>query len=192
MYDMKSNNIYILILIILIYSGTYISNSVKYDVAFDTSYLNNNIELVNNQCAAYEYLPLKANSNLEYIRQRSNGVVITSGIATIENEQKDESNMTFTIKESSENTTLELPYIYYLGYTIKINDSKIDYTESDNGFIQITIQAYDSASVEVTYTGTLIEKISFAISIISSICFIVYIIYNEKIKNINSNKYLQD
>lgn len=192
MYDMKSNNIYILILIILIYSGTYISNSVKYDVAFDTSYLNNNIELVNNQCAAYEYLPLKANSNLEYIRQRSNGIVITSGIATIENEQKDESNMTFTIKESSENTTLELPYIYYLGYTIKINDSKIDYTESDNGFIQITIQAYDSASVEVTYTGTLIEKISFAISIISSICFIVYIIYNEKIKNINSNKYLQD
>lgn len=188
----KIENLYIILIIILLYSGNYIKNTVVYDTEFNISFLYNNTEVLTEQCGyEYEYLPTKAHNNLSYINQRSNGVIITSGSATIENEQKDESNMSFTIKESSENTTLELPYIYYLGYTIKINDSKINYAESDNGFIQITIPAYDSASVEVTYTGTSLEKISFAISIISSICFIVYIIYSEKNKkNTKSNKYL--
>lgn len=177
----KIENFYIILIIILLYSGNYIKNTVAYDTEFSISFLYNNTEVLTEQCGyEYEYLPTKAHNNLSYINQRSNGVIITSGTATIENEQKDESNMTFTIKESSENTTLELPFIYYLGYTIKINDSKIDYTESDNGFIQVTIPAYDSASVKVTYTGTSLEKISFAISIISSICFIMYIIYTEK------------
>ncbi len=191
--NIKIENFYIILILILLYSGNYIKNTVEYDTEFNISFLYNNTELSTQQCGyQYEYLPTKAHSNLAYINQRSNGIVVTSGTATIENEQKDESNMTFTIKESCENTTLELPYIYYLGYTIKVNDSKIDYTESDNGFIQITIPAYDSASVEVTYTGTSLEKISFAISIISSICFIVYIIYKEKNKkNTKSNKYLQ-
>lgn len=173
-------NIFIPILIIIIYAGSYISDSVQYDIYYDISYLYNNEILQQKQCAAYEYLPVKAQTNLEYIEQRSNGVIVTSGTATIENEQKNKSNMTFTIKESSENTTLELPYIYYLGYNIKINGTQIDYNESDKGFIQITIPEYSNASVEVTYTGTKLEKISLGISIVSFLAFIGYVIYTEK------------
>ena len=66
--------------------------------------------------------------------------------------------MTFAIKKSSENTSLELPYIYYLGYTIKINGTQINYNESDKGFIQITVPTCDNSIVEVTYTGTKLEK----------------------------------
>lgn len=168
-------------MIIILYSSNYIQNSVRYNKEFNIHFLYNSTDLLTAQCGIeYEYLPTKAHNDLDYIRQRSSNVIITSGTATIENEQKDESNMTFAIKKSSENTSLELPYIYYLGYTIKINGTQINYNESDKGFIQITVPTCDNAIVEVTYTGTKLEKISLGISIISFLAFIGYIVYTEK------------
>lgn len=68
--EIKLENMYIILLIILIYSGTYITDVVKYDTEFDISYLYSNFKLDGNQCAAYEYLPVKANNNLDYISER--------------------------------------------------------------------------------------------------------------------------
>lgn len=191
--NIKSKDIYIILMIIILYSSNYIQNSVRYNKEFNIHFLYNSTDLLTAQCGIeYEYLPTKAHNDLDYIRQRSSNVIITSGTATIENEQKDESNMTFTIKESSENTTLELPYIYYLGYNIKINGTQINYNESDKGFIQITVPTCDNAIVEVTYTGTKLEKISLGISIISFLAFIGYIVYTEKNKKHHSWCFLQN
>lgn len=185
--NIKSKDIYIILMIIILYSSNYIQNSVRYNKEFNIHFLYNSTDLLTAQCGIeYEYLPTKAHNDLDYIRQRSSNVIITSGTATIENEQKDESNMTFAIKKSSENTSLELPYIYYLGYTIKINGTQINYNESDKGFIQITVPTCDNAIVEVTYTGTKLEKISLGISIISFLAFIGYIVYTEKNKKHHS------
>ena len=81
------------------------------------------------------------------------------------------------LKEKKE-TTIELPYIYYLGYRVYANGQEIKYTESDNGLIQINI-AQDS-QIKVKYLGTNEMLISYAISIIS---FATIIVLNHKNKD---------
>ena len=71
-----------------------------------------------------------------------------------------------------------MPYIYYIGYTAKINGEKVNITESDNGFCQIEINTLSRTldneennfeKVEISYTGTLPMKITLGISLISFI-----------------------
>ena len=124
-------------------------------------------------CASFEYLPSKAFENLEYIKNRKNNVYIINGSAIIENEQKQGTNMTFDVSNVEENTVIELPYIYYLGYNIQITNNngeilKENVFESDNGFVAFNLPR-DSSNVIVRYTGTLIMKITYIVSFITFI-----------------------
>lgn len=74
-------------------------------------------------CATFEYLPSKAFNNLDYIKNRKNRVYVLKGNATIENEQKNGSNMEFSVSDVEADTIIELPYIYYLGYDVEITDT---------------------------------------------------------------------
>lgn len=104
-----------------------------------------------------------------------------NGVATISNEQKDGLHLEFDISEASENTVLELPYLYYLGYDIIIEDEQITNFESDNGFVSIqSPKDIENAHVVVQYKGTILEKVSYAISLISLIGFIIYILKGRK------------
>jgi uncharacterized membrane protein YfhO len=86
------------------------------------------------------------------------------------------------------NTTLELPNLYYLGYEVKINGNKINYFESNNGFIAIKIdEDMSQADVTVSYTGTTLEKVSYVISILAFIGFIGYLIKEKRKQNEKSN-----
>lgn len=121
-------------------------------------------------CATFEYLPSKAYDNLDYIVERENRTYVLSGNAKIENEEKNGTNMSFDVSEASENTVLELPYIYYLGYTVEITEAdgstqSIDTFESDNGFVAINLPKGIEGKVEVTYTGTTLMKITYVVSI---------------------------
>ena len=142
-------------------------------------------------CATFEYLPSKAFQNLDYIKHRENKAYILSGDATIENEKKDGTNMEFKVSDVEENTEIELPYIYYLGYSVEItNDSgetqNIDTFESDNGFVAIKLPE-TAVKVTVKYEGTLLMKISYVISFVTLIGFIMYnwgrtcFVHNKKI-----------
>ena len=73
--------------------------------------------------------------------------------------------MNFVVSNNNNGVSLELPFIYYLGYDIKINENNIEYTESNNGFISINLPKNQEGEIKITYKGTIIEKISFAISI---------------------------
>lgn len=116
-----------------------------------------------------EYLPAKTEKDgYAYLKNREDRVYVLSGKCSIINEEKQALNMSFNIEET-ENANLELPFLYYLGYDIKINDNgnieKLDYEESDNGFVSIHIpENIKSSQITVTYTGTLLEKLSYAIS----------------------------
>lgn len=182
--DLKLETMYILILVILMYTGQYITNLVKYDTEFDTSYLYIDDKVNGNQCAAYEYLPAKASNNLDYICERTNGAIVLSGNATIKDEEKNGSNMHFTIEGEKSEVTVELPYIYYLGYNVYVNGQKVEYQESDNGFIMMNLTLDQTKTIELNYTGTKLEKITFVISIVSSLGFIAYIIYCRKKRSI--------
>lgn len=129
--------------------------------------------------ASMEYLPTKAFKNLKYIANRKDEVIVLDNDeAVISDYTKQDSNMNCRISNINKETTIELPYIYYLGYRIYSNGQEIKYTESDNGFIQINI-AKDS-QIKVKYLGTNEMLISYAISIIS---FATIIVLNHKNKD---------
>lgn len=129
--------------------------------------------------ASMEYLPTKAFKNLKHIANRKDEVIVLDNDeAVISDYTKQNSNMNCRISNINKETTIELPYIYYLGYRIYANGQEIKYTESDNGLIQINI-AQDS-QIEVKYLGTNEMLISYAISIIS---FATIIVLNHKNKD---------
>lgn len=139
-------------------------------------------------CASFEYLPSKAFDNLEYIKNRKNNVYIISGNAIISNEQKQGINMTFDVSNVEENTVIELPYIYYLGYNIKITNNygeiiKANVFESNNGFVAFNLPM-DSSNVVVKYTGTLIMKITYIVSFITFIGLIINLLFLSKYSKI--------
>ena len=129
--------------------------------------------------ASMEYLPTKAFKNLKNIANRKDEVIVLDNDeAVISDYTKQDSNMNCKILNVKKETTIELPYIYYLGYRVYANGQEIKYTESDNGLIQINI-AQDS-QIKVKYLGTNEMLISYAISIIS---FATIIVLNHKNKD---------
>ena len=132
-----------------------------------------------------EYLPYKVYVQMyKYLDTREDRVYIIDGKATIKNEEKQGLCLRFDA-QNSQNSVLELPYIFYPGYRAEITDNVntkiLPITESDNGFLQITIpDTFENAKVTIQYTGTLLEKASYIISLVSLIIFIVYVVYYRK------------
>lgn len=132
-----------------------------------------------------EYLPEKVDTKAlgnSYLDHRENRVYVLNGNATIINEKKEDLLLEFDIEDYKANTILELPYIYYLGYTVTTEQNeKIQTFESDNGMLAIKLdENIDSAHISVEYTGTKIEKVSYVISAISVITFMRYLFYYKK------------
>lgn len=142
-------------------------------------------------CASFEYLPSKAFENRKYIETRTqNAIVMNENSSTIiENEVKNGTKMSFDVKYVLEETKIELPYIYYLGYDVTLEQNgkkvKLETYETDNGFLGITIPIMEEGNLEVCYSGTLFMKISSIVSILGVCSFILLIIRcNINIKKI--------
>ena len=91
----------------------------------------------------------------------------------------------YIIKNAINDDVLEFPYFFYPGYEVTIETSEkctnLKIEESENGFVQITIpENIESGKINFCYKGTNIEKVSYIISAISLIGFIIYIIYYKK------------
>lgn len=131
--------------------------------------------------AKFEYLPKKAYDNLEYIAQRQDLIYVLSGSANIEDEEKNVKTLKATIKCNSDNLVLELPYIYYLGYSAYVDGEKVDIYESENGFLMLSLNTEnkDTINLEVKYTGTVLDNLSKIISI-TGICLLLFILIKSK------------
>lgn len=175
--------LFIILLIMVIYSSIYLFSIIIFDENYDISYMYEtenieNIYVFSQQSTNHEYLPKKAKTT--YIQDRENGVIVLDGKAQIINQVKEKNNMQFIIEENSEKSILELPYIYYLGYNIKLNGKEIKYEESNHGFISISIPKDEKGIVNVKYTGTKLSKMSMTISIIGIIGFVIYVNIQRK------------
>lgn len=138
-------------------------------------------------CASFEYLPQKALRNRSYIETRTTDIIVLEGSANIEEAHKENANLTFKLSNVEENTKLELPYIFYLGYSAKLEiqdgttqDLKIE--ESDNGFCMITVQDASEGKISVSYTGTTLMKTSYALTILG-IAGVIYL-YCRRLHNV--------
>lgn len=136
-----------------------------------------------------DYMPLKAlKEQRGYLYTRTDETYVLNGEAVIINEEKDGLKMKVSLEKAKKDTNLELPYLFYPGYTVKLigngNETIIDTEESENGFLQITIPFdIENTEILVNYTGTTIEKTAYIVSGISAILFICYIIYFRRKKD---------
>lgn len=131
-----------------------------------------------------EYLPVNAYNNRFYIATREDGAFVTSGKALIEDVKKDGSNYSFRVETYDEDAIIELPFLYYPGYRVTIDGIQIRYYQNDNGFMKIGITKGQKGTIEVSYPGTKIMKVSLFISTVSLIGFSVYLWKKRKPENL--------
>jgi uncharacterized membrane protein YfhO len=123
-----------------------------------------------------EYLPENAYNNEFYVASReSDEVLILKGSGEVSETQKTGNTLTCKIETIEDNTVFEFPYIYYPGYTVKIDGQEVASYEDENGFLAISINTLEKSDVLVEYTGTSLMNYSKAFSVGSIIICIVYI-----------------
>lgn len=147
-----------------------IADKYKIDIKFERDIIN--LKKIGPYQINREYLPLKACINIPYIENREDKTYVIEGNAIVDEEIKN--GLTDNIKITTEGkSTLELPYIYYHGYTVKLNGKNIKTYESNNGFLCVDIE--ESGDLSIEYTGTVLEKIGYAISGTGLIIGLIYI-----------------
>lgn len=55
--------------------------------------------------------------------------------------EDDVPNLVFQVNNISEETVIELPRLYYPGYTLYCDDKRVDIYENGNGFIEVKIKS---------------------------------------------------
>ena len=127
-----------------------------------------------------EYLPENTLKNREYYNNRTNEIIIQEGSGNINVIEDDLPNLTFEVEINSEKIIIELPRLYYMGYTLESNGEEIQLTQSSNGFLQATIEK--SGTYNLRYSKTMIMKIANWISLLTLVSIIVIIVI-KKSKN---------
>lgn len=128
-----------------------------------------------------EYVPDKVPS-IEYIHHRGDKIGYDYHLneTVITNLQKQKGITTFNI-QTSQKDIFELPLIHYKGYKAELNGTDIETSQSENGLVQIPVES--SGTVKVYYAGTVIQKVSFCLSLAAMLSLCIYtLIYSRKRK----------
>ena len=158
-----------------IHYRTYICMNTKPTIAYNTTFRG---------IIGGEYLPANLPSNNfeypnpeiynDYVHERGKIIKWENQKNEITEFVKDKGHITFDAAINTKDN-LELPLVYYIGYKTYLNDELIPYEQSENGLIQIPLS--ESGKVEVIYTGSVIQTISYYTTIISIIMLILFILY---------------
>lgn len=154
-----------------------------HDIRCNTDLVNINPmpEIENNyQLIGLEYLPSNVPS-LEYLKERGNKINTDNPSTSISNITRERNYLSFNIQSASSDI-IELPLIYYKGYSAKLNEKDIPIRQSDNGLLELHIQPAENGSVNIYYAGTAWQKIGWASTLISFILLIIYIFIRKKEK----------
>jgi len=118
-----------------------------------------------------EYLPVRISDDWDYYNARGSDIELIDGVGKIEIISDNVPKLEFKV-ETKSSVIIELPRIYYLGYTLKNNNKTYELYESEKGFIETKVE---SGTYKLEYTGTKIDKICDYISIISLIGCVIFI-----------------
>ena len=158
------------------------------DTSLDAEYEERNIEnpQVDYFAIIRDNMPEKALiEQFGYLKTREDNTVIVSGNVNIVNENKEALHMEINIENAQKGTQLELPFLFYPGFSIKLENGEsiieLEYCESEYGFIQINLpEDIETGKITVDYTATVLEKTAYAISAISIVGFTVYMVCFRK------------
>ncbi len=123
-----------------------------------------------------EYLPQK--TKFSYLWEREKGISADQEVP-IEILQDDTPYLKFSV-ETENCVVLELPRIYYLGYTLKDEENhSIPLQVSNHGFLQAEIE--ESGTYTLVYQGTFAMRLSSAIRFLSLLAFFLFISWKNHI-----------
>ncbi len=118
-----------------------------------------------------EYVPDKV-PNIEYIRKRGNTVIADQQEVGLSEVNRINGVTGFSVATTSK-TTIELPLIYYKGYAATLNGKELPVAQSNHGLVQVPVD--QSGSVKAYYAGTIVQKVSWYITLVSIIALCVLI-----------------
>lgn len=127
-----------------------------------------------------EYLPLDMNS-----------WYLPTQIALLEDEEeiignKEALKFVFNVSDINEETYCDIPFIYYKGYNayITYEDGTIEELDvvraEGKGKVRVLLPQVEKAEVLVQYEGTVIQKISYVITIVGFVAVIIYFVRKKK------------
>lgn len=128
----------------------------------------------NYHLGGYEYIPSNVPS-LEFLHKRGeNHIQKLYDTNLVQAISKNNGVLSFDIyKYTEEDEILELPLLYYKGYQAILNGQAIPVRESNNGLVDVLI--HQSGRAQVYYKGTIVQAVSFYITIFGMFGFGVYI-----------------
>lgn len=124
-----------------------------------------------------EYLPVKAILvQRTYLQEKEDRMYILEGSAQIEEENKQNLSSSAILKDVTKGTIIEFPFFYYPGYKVILEDNtKLEAIETENGFVGCKItQDMEKTKIKVEYKGTVVTYVSYIVSLVFAIIFIVY------------------
>ena len=132
---------------------------------------------------AHEYLP--NNMTTDIVVKKGNNIDILSGNAQILEYNVDKNTMKLRVKNNEKNTKIELPLIYYEGYSITVTNANneknnINYEMSDKGFIVIKLDETSELEISARYTGTISYRICDILATITLVSYIGYLVITRK------------
>lgn len=130
-----------------------------------------------------EYLPLVTINNQDYFNNRTQDIIVKSGNADIEIQENNTPELKAKIENCNEETLIELPRIYYLGYDLTLQNhegdkQKVETNMNDMGFMEAKIS--ESGILKLKYTGTTANKIANVVSILTIVFSIIAYTYYTK------------
>ncbi len=159
--------------VIVIDASTYKEIKVEARLS-DKDYLN---ETTHYTMAGMEYYPSRMPYPDPFILQRGDSVTSQLKETEVYNFERFDYITRFDIKTNVKDS-IELPLIYYKGYAASLDGVSIPVTESSQGLVQIPIDR--SGRVEAYYKGTLVQKLSFYITILSIFVLCSYIFLQRR------------
>ena len=159
-----------IILIIIVFTGIL---SIQSNTVFkNTKYVDKN-NYHDYDIMFAEYLPITASET--YIKNRK---LIVSSNKIIEYDYEIKNNILYiSFKNNNQDSYLELPFVYYKGYSAYIDNKKIDTYEGINGLVNVNIDKnYSSGKIKVFYEGTILQKVTRWISILTLIVCLLFIV----------------
>lgn len=126
-----------------------------------------------------EYLPVET----DYDYLLSNSFIMTTDTGAKAAVAKEDFKCTFFLEDYYNATSVEIPFVYYLGYVANITTLEGEVTplaveKSENGLLKLIIPDQLYGTINVWYDGTLVQDISYIISLatvlITAISFGVY------------------
>ena len=99
--------------------------------------------------------------------------------------ERSNEGITISFSNVSHETIFQLPLYYYPGYTAYdiINQEKLTVSKSDSGLLYIYLGSHNSGEIIVSYSGTVMQHISYWISLLTWGILLVIHFYRRLKKN---------